>query len=44
MQKDLQLSHKKQKKYMEGFPHIALEIVTGKSGQSHKSDIYSFKK
>ena len=38
------LSLKKQKKYMEDFPHIAPEIVTGKSGQSRKSDIYSFGK
>lgn len=38
------LSQEKQKKYMEDFPHIAPEIITGKSGQSHKSDIYSFGK
>ena len=29
---------------MEDFPHITPEIVAGKSGQSHKSDIYSFGK
>ena len=38
------MSQEKQKKYMEDFPHIAPEIVTGKSGQSQKSDIYSFGK
>ena len=35
--KDLCLE--KQKKYMEDLPHIAPEIVTGKSGRSRKSDI-----
>jgi len=38
------MSQEKQKKYMEDFPHIAPEIVAGKSGQSRKSDIYSFGK
>lgn len=38
------MSQEKQKKYMEDFPHIAPEIITGKSGQSCKSDIYSFGK
>lgn len=36
------LSEEKQKKYRKEFPHIAPEIVTGKRGQSVKSDIYSF--
>lgn len=30
------VSQEKQNKYMEDFPHIATEIVTGKSGQSRK--------
>lgn len=38
------MSQDKQKKYMQDFPHIAPEIVTGKSGQSHKRDTYSFAK
>ncbi|KAK2564101.1 hypothetical protein P5673_012327 [Acropora cervicornis] len=38
------MSQEKQKKYMEEFPHIAPEVVTSKSGQSRKSDIYSFRK
>ena len=38
------ISQDKQKKYMQDFPHIAPEIVTGKSGQSRKSDTYSFGK
>ena len=38
------MSQDKQKKYRQDFPHIAPEIVTGKSGQSRKSDTYSFGK
>lgn len=38
------MSQEKQKKYTEDFPHIAPEIITGKTGQSRKSDIYSFGK
>lgn len=38
------MSQDKQKKYMQDFPHIAPEIVTGKTGQSRKSDTYSFAK
>ena len=35
------LSKEKQEKYRKKFPHIAPEIVSGKRGQSIKSDIYS---
>ena len=38
------LTKERQVKYMEAFPHIAPEIVTGLRGQSVKSDIFSFGK
>ena len=38
------MSQDKQKGTCRIFPHTAPEIVTGKSGQSHKSDTYSFGK
>lgn len=36
------LSKEELKKYLRDYPHIAPEIVTGKRGQSIKSDIFSF--
>ena len=38
------LTKERQVKYMEAFPHIAPEIVTGLRGQSVKSDTFSFGK
>ena len=38
------MSEEKQKQYKTDYPHIAPEIVEGRSGQSFQSDIYSFGK
>ena len=36
------LPTEQQKRYREEYPHIALEIVTGKRGQSFASETFSF--